>query len=186
MTQIRSPRKVSFGVLIFCCILRNLPASSRVIFWSLDATRVTPHHRRKKIKFKELSKKYYLYDLFKWEEGDEHTHFEGDDNPQMYEEVKARFSAFDFVKVIRGSVPESFGDGFPEKIAFAHLDMNHPAPESGALKAVLPRLSKGGVVVLDDYGWWGYSAQKIALDPIIKEHGLTVLELPTGQALILK
>lgn len=140
----------------------------------------------KKIKFKELSKKYYLYDLFKWEEGDEHTHFEGHDNPQMYEEVKARFLEFDFVKVIRGSVPESFGDGFPEKIAFAHLDMNHPAPESGALNAVLPRLSKGGVVILDDYGWWGYSAQKIALDPIIKEHGLTVLELPTGQALILK
>ena len=44
-------------------------------------------------------------------------------------------------------MPESFGDGFPEKIAFAHLDMNHPAP-MGALKAVLPRLSKGGVVVL--------------------------------------
>jgi O-methyltransferase len=140
----------------------------------------------KKIKFKELSKKYYLYDLFEWKKGDEHTYFPGHDNPRMFEDVQRRFSEFDFVKVIKGAVPESFGAGFPDKIAFAHIDMNHPDPEAGALKAVLPKLSKGGVVVLDDYGWWGYGAQKIALDPIIKENGLRVLELPTGQGLILK
>ena len=44
--------------------------------------------------------------------------------------------------------------------------MNHPAPESGALKAVLPKLVRGRVVIFDDYGWWGYSAQKIALDKV--------------------
>jgi O-methyltransferase len=104
----------------------------------------------------------------------------------MFEDVKERFSEFDFVKIIKGSVPESFSDGFPDKIAFAHIDMNHPDPEVGALKAILPKLSKGGAVILDDYGWWGYSPQKIALDPIIKENGLSVLELPTGQGLILK
>lgn len=140
----------------------------------------------KKVKFDALSKKYYLYDLFKWENGDEHSHFSGHDNPRMYEDVQERFSEYDFVTITKGSVPESFGDEFPEKIAFAHLDMNNPDPESGALKVVLPKLSKGGVVILDDYGWWGYSAQKTALDPVIKENGLTVLELPTGQGLILK
>jgi SAM-dependent methyltransferase len=140
----------------------------------------------KKIKFKELSKKYYLYDLFEWKKGDEHTRFPGHDNPRMFEDVQRRFSEFDFVKVIKGAVPESFVAGFPDKIAFAHIDMNHPDPEAGALRAVLPRLSKGGAVILDDYGWWGYGAQKIALDPIVKENGLAVLELPTGQGLILK
>ena len=62
---------------------------------------------------------------------------------------------------------------------------NDPAPESGALIKVLPRLSKGGIIVLDDYGWWGYSSQKRVLDPIASDYGLSILELPTGQGLIL-
>ena len=140
----------------------------------------------KKVNFRESNKKFYLYDLFEWKEGDQHTHLEGHDNPNMYEDVKQLFSEFDFVNIIKGSVPESFSLGFPERIAFAHIDMNHPEPEAGALKIVLPKLAKGGVVVFDDYGWWGYSEQKRAMDPIIEANGLKVLELPTGQGLLMR
>ena len=140
----------------------------------------------KKIDFLKLNKKYYLYDLFEWNEGDGHTRMPGHKNETMYQDVKARFADCPFVKIIKGSVPQSLSEGFPKKIAFAHLDMNHPAPEAGALERVLPKLSRGGAVIFDDYGWWGYSAQKIALDPIIKSNGFKVLELPTGQALLMK
>jgi len=133
-----------------------------------------------------VDKQYWLYDLFQWNPGDEHTHMPGHDNPRMYEDVVQRFEDKPWVKIIRGSVPESFEQGFPDSIAFAHIDMNHPDPESSALREVLPRLSDGGIVVFDDYGWWGYSAQKRALDPIASEHGLSILELPTGQGLLLK
>ncbi len=133
-----------------------------------------------------LGKRYYLYDLFHWNEGDEHTRLEAHADDRMYENVLRRFADYPSVQVIKGSVPESFAQGFPDKIAFAHIDMNHPAPESGALEQVLPRLSRGGVIVFDDYGWWSYSAQKAALDPIAASHGFEILELPTGQGLLLK
>jgi len=139
-----------------------------------------------RVNFQALGKHYWLYDLFGWNPGDEHTHMPGHDNPRMFEDVLERFSDQPWVSVIRGSVPDSFSQGFPEKIAFAHIDMNHPAPESGALRRVLPRLSPGGFIVFDDYGWWGYSAQKRALDPIAAEHGCSILELPTGQGLLMK
>ena len=103
----------------------------------------------------------------------------------MYEDVVERFSEYENVKIIKGFVPESFSEGFPESIAFCHIDMNHPAPESGALKAVLPKLVKGGVVIFDDYGWWVYSAQKIALDKIALSFGHRILELPTGQGILI-
>ena len=64
--------------------------------------------------------------------------------------------------------------------------MNQPAPEAGALQAVLPKLNKGGIITFDDYGWWGYSSQKAALDPMIQSFGQEILELPTGQALLIK
>lgn len=138
-----------------------------------------------RIDFKSLAKSYFLYDLFEWKEGDEHTRMHGHQNPRMYEDVVKRFAGHDFVRVIKGYVPQSFADGFPETVAFAHIDMNHPIPEAGALERIIPRLSRGGVIVLDDYGWWGYSRQKMALDPIIERNGLSVLELPTGQGIIL-
>jgi hypothetical protein len=124
--------------------------------------------------------------LFEWNKGDEHTRMQGHNNETMYRDVKARFADYPYVKIIKGSVPQSFSEGFPEQIAFAHIDMNHPAAEAGALERVLPKLSSGGVIVFDDYGWWAYSAQKIALDPIAKSNGCKILELPTGQALLMK
>lgn len=149
-------------------------------------TGFTAHQVIRRLNFAELNKKYWLYDLFEWKEGDQHPLLEGHINPNMYEDVQAKFAGFDFVKIVKGSVPESFSQGFPDVISFCHIDMNHPTPEVGGLKEVLPRLSKGGVVVFDDYGWWGYSAQKIGLDPIAAAHGLEILELPTGQGLLIK
>ena len=135
---------------------------------------------------KKFGKKYWLYDLFEWEDGDEHTRLEEHDNPQMYEDVVARFSEYKDVQIIKGFVPESFSEGFPDSIAFCHIDMNHPVPEAGALRAVMPKLVKGGIVIFDNYGWWDYSAQKIALDKIALSFGHRILELPTGQALLIK
>lgn len=139
-----------------------------------------------KIPFASLKKHYWLYDLFSWNEGDEHTHMPGHDNPNMYTDVVNRFADQPYVSVIKGSVPESFAQGFPDAIAFAHIDMNHPDPEKAALANVLPRLSPGGCIIFDDYGWWGYSAQKRVLDPIAESANLKILELPTGQGLLMK
>ena len=45
-----------------------------------------------RIDFPKIHKHYWLYDLFSWNEGDEHTHMPGHDNPKMYEDVVKRFS----------------------------------------------------------------------------------------------
>ncbi len=149
-------------------------------------TGFTAHEVLKNLDLVKYQKKYWLYDLFEWNEGDEHTRLEGHKNLKMHEDVVTKFSKYPNVKIIKGSVPESFSDGFPDAISFCHIDMNHPGPEAGALKAIIPKLKKGGVIVFDDYGWWGYSAQKIALDPIADFFGQEILELPTGQAILIK
>jgi SAM-dependent methyltransferase len=139
----------------------------------------------KNIDFVNLKKQYYLYDLFEWNEGDEHTQFEGHKNPNMYSDIVAKFSSESYVHIIKGPVPEVLLNESPLKIAFAHIDMNHPVPEQGALLHILPKLTPGGIIIFDDYGWWGYSAQKIAIDEVLKHHSLSVLELPTGQGILI-
>ena len=113
-----------------------------------------------KVDLQALGKRYWLYELFGWSPGDEHTHLPAHINPQMYEDVVDRFADQPCVSLTQVSVPESFQQGFPKQIAFANIDMNHPAPESGALRMVLPQLSYGGFIIFDDYGYWAYSAQK--------------------------
>jgi O-methyltransferase len=140
----------------------------------------------KECNLKKYGKKYWLYDLFEWKEGDEHTHLSHHDNPDMHKNVLLRFSEQSNVSIIKGSVPESFSQGFPNSVAFCHIDMNHPAAESATLEAVLPILVDRGCIIFDDYGWWHYSAQKIALDKVATLLGQEILELPTGQGLLIK
>ncbi|MBC3956871.1 Methyltransferase domain-containing protein [Pseudomonas asturiensis] len=130
-------------------------------------------------------KQYYLYDAFEHDEGDVH-HAMPNHGPQLHNTVKERFAAYPFVQVIKGYVPDSFEQGFPEQIAFAHIDLNQAPAEVEALKRIVPRMVPGSVLILDDYGWWVYRAQKEAEDPLLAEFGLEVLELPTGQGLVFK
>ncbi len=67
-----------------------------------------------------------------------------------------------------------------------HIDLNNAPAEIGALEILFDRLSPGGILILDDYGWVGYKAQKQAEDPWLAARGYQVLELPTGQGLVFK
>ncbi|MDA0656498.1 MAG: class I SAM-dependent methyltransferase, partial [Proteobacteria bacterium] len=112
----------------------------------------TAQHIVDRIDFKANAKKLFLYDLFEWNEGDQHTRHTGHANENMHGDLVARFSGQDFVRIIKGFVPDSFAEALPEKIAFAHIDMNHPTPEVGPLKHLRQVDRDDGVVILDDYG----------------------------------
>tara|TARA_Y100001968_G_scaffold311873_1_gene334415 strand:+ start:5029 stop:5811 length:783 start_codon:yes stop_codon:yes gene_type:complete len=147
---------------------------------------ITVEQVLKKTNFKKSGKNYYLYDLFDWKDEYEHDQHQELKDKNLYSKVKNKFNNYNFVKIIKGKVPDTLSQEMPDKIAFAHIDMNHPDPEEGALKMILPRLSDSGIIVFDDYGWWSYSAQKKVLDPIVLAYGLSILELPTGQGLLIK
>ena len=98
----------------------------------------------------------------------------------------ARFKRFPNVEVVRGIVPDSFAQAVPDKISFLHIDMNSSKSEIAALEALFDRVSPGGFIVFDDYGWAGYAAQQVAEDAFMRARGHRILELPTGQGLLIK
>jgi CTP synthase (UTP-ammonia lyase) len=59
-------------------------------------------------------------------------------------------------------------------------------PEIAAAEFFWPRMSLGGIIILDDYGWQGFDEQRLAFDKFAKEKNVPILSLPTGQALIIK
>lgn len=128
---------------------------------------------------------YYLYDLFDHDPGMPH-HAMSEHGDQLYARVKARFSEMPNVTVTQGKVPEVLADVAPQKIAFMHLNLNNVDAEMGALEVLFDRMVPGAVLVFDDYGWMAYRNQKLAEDPWLAARGYRVLELPTGQGLVIK
>lgn len=102
------------------------------------------------------------------------------------DEVRANFSEWKNVRIVPGSIPQTLADVRPEKVAFLHLDMNCAMPEICAIDYFWPKLVSGAFVLLDDYAYFGYRSQKVAMDRFAASHGVAVLSLPTGQGLIVR
>jgi O-methyltransferase len=182
-------RSIAWRIHVLCWCARN---SLRVegdfvecgVYRGMSTAVVAPV-----IEFGKLPRAWYLYDTF---EGIPADHLnEGHANPAyfqepgLYEAAVERFAPYPNIHVVRGRVPEVLHERAPERVAFMHLDMNSAVAEAAALEFFLPRLTPGAFVVLDDYGWRGYRAQKIEADRIFGRLGKPILELPTGQGLVM-
>ncbi|MGR3323454.1 MAG: TylF/MycF/NovP-related O-methyltransferase [Pseudooceanicola sp.] len=146
------------------------------------------------INFAATDREMYLYDTF---EGIPEAYNSEKRSNAVYEQlnrsetpilqtVRDRFADWPRVHVVPGIVPDTFAETCPDRIAFLHLDMNSAASEIAALEGLFHRVVPGGFIILDDYGWTGYHAQKQAEDKWFGERGHQVLELPTGQGMVIK
>lgn len=137
------------------------------------------------VDFAVSGRTYYLYDLFEHDEMDVH-HAMPEHGKSLFETVRNRFADLPNVVVTKGHVPQILDEISPATVSFLHIDLNNALAEIGALDRLFSRLSPGGILVLDDYGWAAYQAQKLAEDPWLAERGYQVLELPTGQGVVIK
>jgi hypothetical protein len=106
--------------------------------------------------------------------------------PGLYESVVARFATIPNIRVTRGYLPEALALACPERIAYLHIDLNSPSAEIGCLERLFDRVVPGAPIVFDDYGWHSFRPQKQAEDAFFAARGYSVLELPTGQGLVIK
>lgn len=102
------------------------------------------------------------------------------------DEVRANFAEWKNVSLVEGAIPETLSQVPAEKIAYLHLDMNCSTPEVAAAEFFWERLVPGALLLLDDYAYRGYRAQKVAMDRFAETRANEILSLPTGQGLLLK
>jgi O-methyltransferase len=134
--------------------------------------------------FRNSNRTFFLYDMFEYKEGLGH-HSMPEHGPDLYKRVQERFSEIHSVKVIQGRIPEVFLDISPSKISLLHIDLNNVESEIASLEHLFSKVVPGGIIILDDYGWLAYLKQKTAEDDWFKKNGHEVLELPTGQGMVI-
>lgn len=147
------------------------------------------------IDFAHMKKTFYLLDTFSGfsdkyttDEEKELGRVPGKEGgyDECYESVKNTFKDFSNVRIVKGPIPDTLPAVNTEKVCYLSIDMNCVLPEIAAAEYFWPKLVKGGIIVLDDYGWKTHLKQKEAFDQFARQRGVEILSLPTGQGLILK
>jgi hypothetical protein len=135
---------------------------------------------------KSQSKNFYLYDLFEHVDEPGYGHSFPLLKAGLVDKVKSRFADIPNVKIIVGRVPDVFEIEVPSEICFMHIDMNNDIAERSALEGLWDKVVPGGMVIFDDYGWQVYRPQKLTIDDFFSQRNHEVVELPTGQGLVVK
>jgi len=101
------------------------------------------------------------------------------------EVVKRNLSKFSCVRFHKGWIPERFIEVQGAKFCFVHLDVDLFQPMIDSLNFFAPKISDGGVIVVDDYGHADFTGAKEAVDRFLRTSGeFFKYEVPLGGAIL--
>lgn len=92
----------------------------------------------------------------------------------------------DRVEVLRGWIPERFPEVADRRFCLVHLDVDLYRPTLDGLEFFYDRLEPGGILVCDDYGTGFYPGARQAMDEFFGARREKPVELPQGQAFVVK
>lgn len=81
------------------------------------------------------------------------------------------------LKVVKGWFPASFAGLEDKRWRFVHIDFDLYAPIKAALDTLWDRVVPGGVVMVHDYGCYGFPAARKAVDEFCNRVGVMPIEL---------
>jgi hypothetical protein len=132
------------------------------------------------LRYQREQREVYAYDYFaeppKESKKSEH-------GPDLCKQVTERLSPWN-AKVYPGDI-HSTAHTLPDQIAFCQIDLNDAKAEGFVFPLVYERLSPGGIVIFDDYGFARYRKSAVTHQKFL-EGKEQILEMPTGQGLLIK
>lgn len=134
-------------------------------------------------------KRLFLFDSFEGLPASAHPldrHWRARDLGSDVQGVKRLFQGSPRVEI----VPGFFADSLPQhpslRFCFCHVDCDLYASTMECLEYLYPRLSPGGAVVFDDYGFRRCAGVREAVREFASLRSIPFLTLPTGQAIYFK
>jgi len=135
------------------------------------------------------SKKLHLFDTFMGMPGTDpgkDLHRRGDFSDTSVESVREFLSGFDGAVFHPGLFSERFKDVETERFCFVHVDADLYGSVTESCEFFYPRLSRGGVMIFDDYGYRSCPGARAAVEEYFPPRGEKVIFLPPAQALVIR
>ena len=132
-------------------------------------------------------RKFFWFDMFSAGKG-------GKDKTTVLDQSESENSAikrsklFDNAFVIKGDVMETYvrNDFFSgRRIGFAHFDLNDHRVEMSVIEKAVKNADRGTVFLFDDFAMSPFRNQNTEYRKFFRDIGHEILELPTGQGLII-
>lgn len=90
------------------------------------------------------------------------------------------------IRIHKGWIPDKFKEVRNERFCLVHFDVDLYQPTRDSLEFFYDRVLSRGMIVCDDYGFRSCPGEKRAFDEFFAAKAESVLQLPSGQALVVK
>lgn len=143
------------------------------------------------IKAGRLPKRLCLFDSFEGVStpgADDGTWWQEGFMRSTIDEVQAALAPLDvdFVDIFQGWIPARFAEVADRRFSFVHIDVDLHDPTHDSMAFFYPRLSPGGLIVLDDYGYVSCPGVTKAVDAFMADKPEPIVNLSAGGAFIMK
>jgi hypothetical protein len=99
--------------------------------------------------------------------------------------VRERLKELDNLRYWRGWIPERFCEVADRRFSFLHIDVDLYQPTLASVSFFYQRMNSGGLMLFDDYGFATCPGARRAIDEFFADKPEPIIDLPTGQALVL-
>jgi O-methyltransferase len=113
-------------------------------------------------------------------------HFAKGDLAETEEAFRSRMAEFPGLRVYKGWIPSRFAEVADRRFSLVHVDVDLEQATRDSVEFFYPRLNSGGILLLDDYGFFICPGARGAVDAYFRDKPEPVLEIPTGQGLVIK
>jgi O-methyltransferase len=100
--------------------------------------------------------------------------------------TRKNLSMFQNVHYYKGWIPDRYPDVADRRFSLIHIDVDLYQPTKDSLEFFYDRVNPGGVIISDDYGVASCVGARKAVDEFFAGKPETVVNIPTGQCLIVK
>ncbi|MBA4206585.1 MAG: hypothetical protein C0457_16480 [Polymorphum sp.] len=100
--------------------------------------------------------------------------------------VHQNLSQFKCFKTFKGWIPDAFPQVADKRYSFLHIDVDLEQPTYDSIAFFYPRMPTGAIILLDDHGYDTCPGARKAVLDFMADKPEPVLDLSTGQGLIIK
>lgn len=137
----------------------------------------------------DTTKQHHIFDSFEGlsePNSKDGSHWKMGDLSASEKIVRHNLSIFNNVHYYKGWIPSRFHEVEKLKFSFVHIDVDLYQPTKDSVDFFYERLSVGGILLFDDYGFNTCPGAKLAIDEIFADKSEPIILLPTGQSFIIK
>jgi len=114
------------------------------------------------------------------------SHWRQHDLRYGLENVKENLGRFSELEFHPGWIPDRFFEVESHRFSFVHIDVDLYAPTRDSIRFFYPRLSQGGIIVCDDYGFASCPGATKAIDEYLADKPEKMIGLSDGGGFLIK